>query len=348
MEQRASNQSGFQIGQGEWQAEPVVILSDRTSGSEARIAYGIGANCIGWSVTKNQQVYEILETPLSPPDLKSGKFKAGIPILWPFPGRVRDARYRFEGKEYKLPVTDKGGVHHIHGVLIKAAWKIASQGTGPEGSYVDLRITPEDLDEDMRAGYPFDFALTLRLTLAGPSLTYTLRVDNRSADQPLPFGYGLHPYFRAPLAVSNLTPDRSHCEVRIPAAKRWPATGGLPDGAPEPVSPEDDFQEWRPLGASHFDHMYSDIKFEGDWSVAGYRDPGAGLQVLVKADHLCHDWVLFTQPNRPSICIEPYSCPPNAINFEEENLSDSHLLVVAPGQSWQGQVIFEVSEYQGI
>jgi aldose 1-epimerase len=258
---------------------------------------------------------------------------------------VRDARYRFVGREYKLPVTDKGGVHHIHGMVITASWKIKNQGSTAEGAFVELGIERGDLPEDKQTGYPFDFALTLRLTLAGSSLTYDLQVDNTSREQALPFGYGLHPYFHAPLAVSDRTPDRSQCEVLIPAAKRWPTDGGLPSGAPEPLKPEDDFQEWRPLGNNLFDHMYGDIKFDGEWSVAAFRDPGAGLEVRVKADRQFHDWVLFTQPNRPSICIEPYTCPPNAINFEEEGLSDGHLLVLPPGQSWQGRVVFEVTGY---
>lgn len=343
-EQKEGSQSGFQVEQGDWQGEPVIVLRDTVSGAEAHIAYGIGANCVSWTVTRNNQTYDVLEQPQNPPDLKSGKFKAGIPVLWPFPGRVRDARYRFEGQEYKLPVTDKGGVHHIHGVVIKAAWQVKSQGNSNEGAYVDLGITPDDIDEASRAGYPFDFALTLRLTLAGSSLTYDLRVDNNSQEQALPFGYGLHPYFHAPLAVSAQTPERNKCEVLVPAAKRWPADGGLPSDAPQAIDPEDDFQVWRPLGPAHFDHMYGDIYFEGDVSTAGYRDPGQGLAVEVKADRQFHDWVLFTQPNRPSICIEPYTCPPNAINFEEEGLEGGNLVVLPPGGSWQGRVVFEVSE----
>ncbi|MBN9392258.1 MAG: aldose 1-epimerase [Chloroflexi bacterium] len=337
--------SGFEAVEGDWQGEPIIILRDTAGGAEAHITPGIGANCIGWSVTKNGQSYEVIEHPQNPPDLKSGKFKAGVPILWPFPGRVRNARYNFEGKEYHLPVTDKGGVHHIHGVVINAAWRVKDKGVSEEGAFVELVIEPGDLSEDRRSGYPFDFGLTLRQTLAGASLIYDLQVDNRSGEQALPFGYGLHPYLQAPLAVTEKVPDRTHLEVLIPAAKRWAAPGGLPDAAPVPLQPQDDFQEWRPLGSSPFDHMYSDIKFEGDYSVAGFRDPGVGLEVQVKADHQFHDWVLFTQPNRPSLCVEPYTCPPNAINFEEEGLSDSNLLIVPPGGSWQGRVIFEVTGY---
>lgn len=337
--------SGFETVEGDWQGEPIIILRDTNSGAEAHITPGIGANCVGWSVTKNGQSYEVLEHPQNPPDLKSSKFKAGIPVLWPFPGRVRDARYNFRGQEYHLPITDKGGIHHIHGIVINSAWRVKDKGTGEGGAFVELVIDPGDLSEEQRVGYPFDFALALRQTLKGSSLIYDLRVDNRSGQQSLPFGYGLHPYFQAPLAVTEKAPDRTHLDVHIPAAGRWPADGGLPDGPPEQLQPQDDFQEWRPLGPAHFDHMYGQIKFEGDYSVAGFRDPGVGLEVQVKADRQFHDWVLFTQPNRPSLCIEPYTCPPNAINFDEEGLADSHLLIVPPGGSWQGRVIFEVADY---
>lgn len=344
-EQDTTQPGRFEAVEGDWQGEPIVILRDKESGAEAHIAPGLGANCVGWSVTKNGQPYEVLERPQNPPDLRSGKFKAGIPVLWPFPGRVRNARYNFEGREYQLPVTDKGGVHHIHGVVINAAWRVQNQGVSDEGAYVELIIEPGDLADDRRAGYPFDFVLTLRQTLAGSGLVYDLRVDNRSTDRALPFGYGLHPYFQAPLAVTAKASDRTHLDLLIPAASRWPTESGLPNGAPGPLEPQDDFQQWRPLGSNPFDHMYSDIKFEGDYSVAGFRDPGVGLEVQVRADRQFHDWVLFTQPNRPSLCIEPYTCPPNAINFEEEGLADGHLLIVQPGGSWTGRVVFEVTGF---
>lgn len=341
----AEQQSRFEAVEGDWHGEPIIILRDKKSGAEAHITPGIGANCVGWSVTKNGQSYEVIEHPQTPPDLKSAKFKAGIPVLCPFPGRVRNARFNFEGQEYQLPVTDKGGVHHIHGIVINAAWQVKDKGVSAEGAFVELVIEPGDLDEERRAGYPFDYVLTLRQTLSGATLVYDMQVDNRSAGKALPFGYGLHPYFQAPLAVTGRVPDRTQLDVLIPAAKRWPADGGLPSGAPEPLQPQDDFQEWRPLGPDHFDHMYGDIKFDGEYSVAAFRDPGVGLEVQVKADREFHDWVLFTQPNRPSLCIEPYTCPPNAINFEEEGLDDGHLLIVQPGGSWQGRVIFEVTEF---
>lgn len=327
----------------DWQNEPAYRLRDEKSGAEALIIPGLGANCVAWAITHQGQRLEVLETPPTPEDLRTHRYRGGIPVLWPFPGRVREARYNFEGVEYHLPRTDKKGVHHIHGVVVDAQWRVGEYGPTAEGARLVLSIGPEDLTEAMRAGYPFDFGLSLTFTLSEQQLTLDTKVENRSGEQTLPFGYGLHPYFRAPLIASETTPDRTTCPVLISAATLWPTEEGLPSGSPQALSSNLDFQEWRPLGPNLFDHMYSNVNYNQDgWSVAGYRDPGAGLEVQVQADANFHDWVLFTQPNRPSVCIEPYTCPPNAINFKEEGLTNGNLLVLNPASSWQARVILQV------
>lgn len=336
----------YSVEKGHWTGEPVLTLYDHESGAEAAIAPGLGANCVAWAITHNGQRLEILETPPTADDLRSRRFRAGIPVLWPFPGRVREAQYSFAGHTHHLPRTDKGGIHHIHGLVVAAPWRVAGSGPGEEGAQVTFTVGPADLDEAMREGYPFDFALNLQFTLSGTRLTIDLQVENHETSRELPFDYGLHPYFRAPLLPSATTPDRTACPVLLPTATRWPATEGLPTAAPQPVSPEEDFRQWRPLGPQHFDHMFSGASYQDGWTIAGYRDPGAGLEVLVKADHNFREWVLFTQPNRPSVCIEPYTSPPNAINLEAEGITpDSGLVRLAPGASWKARVVLEVNSY---
>ncbi len=336
--------NGYRVEAGFWQTEPVVILRNDNNGTQATIATGIGANCVAWSITKDGQRIEVLETPPSPQELRSRHFKAGIPILWPFPGRVREARYTFEGEEYHLPRTDKGGIHHIHGLVLTAPWHLTQQGTGQNQAFAEFTIRPADLTEEDRAGYPFNFELILRYTLAERSLTIDLGVENQGQSS-LPFGYGLHPYFRAPLVVSEKTPDRSECLVMLPSSNRWPTVDGLPTGGPEAVKPAENFLSWRPLGSQLFDHMYGKIIYDGDWSLAGFRDPGAGLVVLVRADRHFEEWVLFTQPNRPSLSIEPYTCPPNSINLAAEGIAEDGLITLPPGDTWQTRTIIEVNDF---
>ena len=339
----SSTAGRYRVEAAQWQDEPVTVLYDDQSGSQATIAGGIGANCVAWQVRQGERAIAVLETPPAPQELRSRRFKAGIPILWPFPGRVRDARYTFDGRQYELPRTDKGGVHHIHGVAITAPWRSTGQGVDDSGAWAAFSLGPADLDAESRAGYPFDFNLTMRYTLHGRSLTLDLTVANQGQSD-LPFGYGLHPYFHAPLIDSPTTPDRTHCLVLIPVGSRWPAEAGLPTGQPQPLKPDENFSSWRPLGPQPFDHMFGDVHCEGDVSVAGWRDPGAGLEVMLQADRAFREWVLFTQPNRPSLCIEPYTCPPNAINFAAEGLSNDGLIRLAPGASWSARVAIEVRD----
>ena len=330
----------------DWLGEPAVLLRDAAAGSEALVAPGCGANCVSFTVRRGGQSLAVLETPPTPDDLKTRRFRGGIPVLFPFPGRVRDAAYTFAGQHYQLPRTDRGGVHHIHGVVVAAPWRVVASDTGDAAS-ATLAVGPADLDPAMRAGYPFDFAATLRFGLSGGALTIVFTLANEG-DAPLPFGYGLHPYFRAPFAVAGEPlPEatlRYDAPVIVPAATRWPQADGMPTGPAQPLDANDDFRQWRTLGEAHRDQTMGAITHEAGWSTAAYRDPPSGIEVRVRADAQFREWVLYTQPNRPSLCIEPYTCVPNAINAEAEGTPDAGLRVLGAGEAWAATVVIEVED----
>jgi len=334
----------YASGASDWLGEPAVLLRDADAGSEALVAPGCGANCVSFTVRHGAQSLAVLETPPTPDDLKTRRFRGGIPVLFPFPGRVRDAAYHFAGQRYQLPRTDRGGVHHIHGVVVAAPWRVVANDTG-DAAAATLAVGPADLDPEMRAGFPFPFAATLRFSLSGTSLTLTFALENQGA-APLPFGYGLHPYFRAPLAaVGQPLPAatlRYDAPVLVPAASHWPQTDGMPTGPAQPLAPHDDYRQWRALGSAHRDQTMGAIAHEAGWSTAAYRDPQSGLEVRVRADAQFREWVLYTQPNRPSLCLEPYTCVPNAINAAAEGIPDAGLSVLGPGATWRAEVVVEV------
>src|SRR3712207_956186 len=124
----------------DWQGEPALVLRDTKAGSSALIASGCGANCVSFTITHDGRSYAVLETPPTPEDLKTRRFRGGIPVLFPFPGRLRDARYTFEGRDYQLPRTDRGGVHHIHGVVNGSIWRVAAHGVSTNGAFVTCAI----------------------------------------------------------------------------------------------------------------------------------------------------------------------------------------------------------------
>ena len=60
--------------------------------------------------------------------------------------------------------------------------------------------------EETRAAYPYDFCVAIRFSLAGATLRLDVDVEN-TGSVPLPFAFGLHPYF--------LVPDADKAAARI-------------------------------------------------------------------------------------------------------------------------------------
>jgi aldose 1-epimerase len=270
-----------------------------------------------------------------------------VPVLWPFPGRVRDAQYQYQGKTYHLPPTDKSGVHHIHGLVLGAKWEIGEYGSSAEGAYLTTHISSDQIPAAIReAGYPFEFTLSLSFTLKEQRLSYLITLENKEQSSFLPFSFGLHPYFRVPLVPTGSPLDynaRVNCQVQLPVSKHWPTEAGLATGPAQATPPAKDFSAWKALGGQNFDDMYSGVVAGPDgFSVAAYRSPALGLETQIRADANFQDWVFFSPPERASLAIEPYTSPPNAINLATSNIAGHNLLELAPGTTWQAQVIFEV------
>ena len=78
----------------------VITIQDRLSGSTARIAPELGFNCFEFRGVVGDQTVEVLDAVSG---FESGLQRAsgsGIPILFPFPNRIHQGRFVWEGKEY--------------------------------------------------------------------------------------------------------------------------------------------------------------------------------------------------------------------------------------------------------
>ena len=48
-------------------------------------------------------------------------------LLAPWPNRIRDGRYTFEGTAYQLPLTEPGKHNAIHGLSNWSRWRLAER-----------------------------------------------------------------------------------------------------------------------------------------------------------------------------------------------------------------------------
>src|SRR4051794_21812693 len=104
-----------------------LTIRDKTTGAEARVLPGLGFNCYSFVVPTKSKSGEpkSLELLWSASDLLTGKARpsgSGIPLMFPFAGRIRGAAYEFEGKKYQLEAGDGQG-NAIHGFVISRPWR---------------------------------------------------------------------------------------------------------------------------------------------------------------------------------------------------------------------------------
>jgi aldose 1-epimerase len=98
----------------------------------------------------------------------------------PYAGRVRDGRFTFAGRTYRLPRTMPP--HAINGTVLDRRWKVVGDNT------ISAELGPD---------WPFAGRVVQRFELAGDHLAFRLEL---LADQPMPASIGWHPWFARQLA----------------------------------------------------------------------------------------------------------------------------------------------------
>ena len=288
-----------------------LILHDAQFGSRARILPGVGFNCFSLQVPVNGEMVEALEAEAGFEHGDKRGTRSGIPWLFPFPNRIEKGRYTWKGKDYQLPVSDAFG-NAIHGFVMDRPWRVVVADAQTAVAEFQLRIDAPD----RRDLWPSDFLIEVRYPLRKACLRADVRIVN-AGQQPLPWGLGTHPYFRAPLGSQS---QLGQCLVQVPAATTWELTDCLPTGRVLPVDPERDLRQGAELDGLKLDDVLSGIEHTNGTVVSSLLDPAAGLMVTQVTDQIFRECVVFTPPGRPCVCIEPYTCVTNAINLEPQGI----------------------------
>ncbi|MCA9085245.1 MAG: aldose 1-epimerase, partial [Planctomycetaceae bacterium] len=109
----------------------IVVLTDPITGSEARIAAHLGLNCFKFVArTPDGASIDVLYAADGFETNGESPSHSGIPLLFPFPNRIREGRYSWEGTTYELPrslVGYEGSGNAIHGFCLDRPWRVLSQ-----------------------------------------------------------------------------------------------------------------------------------------------------------------------------------------------------------------------------
>lgn len=228
--------------------------------------------------------------------------------LVPWPNRIRDGRYWFDGVDYQLPITEVDRHTALHGL----------------GDGVGWRLVRRDATEVVLAGVIFAQAgwnAVLEVEIghrvdATEGLIVTVATTNIGATRA-PYGYGAHPYLLADLATATLTHPFSQ-ELLVDPERLLPLEIA-------PVSDANDFRGGRVVGDTVLDTAFTGV--EGPW-VVSVADGGRTVEFW--ADETQGWGQIYTDPTRQAIAIEPMTCGPDAFN---EGPTHDDVIVLEPGDT---------------
>lgn len=306
------------------------VLREPASGSEAWVMSEVGANCVSFVTTIDGVPLEVIRTPPSWETFRNRPTFYGAAVLFPFPGRIRQGRFSFDGRDYQLPLNEPELGNAIHGCVSHGPWTlVGTESSAPGGAAVTYQIGTDSRPELIEQ-YPFPFRLTMTIRLRRGQLSFAFLAENLG-ERPMPIGLGLHPYFPLPLG-SEGTADE--CEFWIDAPYYWEQQGIMPIAPSRPVAESVDLRAPRSLRAlasvgiggpgkmivlSHSQFSDRSGPAPSDHGISwGLRDPRARREVIVEADAAFPASVVFVPESRDKISFEPHSGLPNAFNLANE------------------------------
>jgi aldose 1-epimerase len=242
----------------------------------------------------------------------------GAPLI-PWPNRLGDGRYSFDGTDYQVALTEPGKHNAIHGFLHWRPWQVVTRSE--HRIVVGVTLFPLE-------GYPFALDVEIAYRLDEEGLTVTTTATN-IGERACPYGSGQHPYLSP---GSGFIDD---CSLQLAARTRivTDPERQLPSGVEAVSGTAYDFRTERGIGDLRVDYAFTDLERDGDgrvWvSLTGtdgrtsqlWVDEAYPIIELFTADTLSPD------RRRRGLGTEPMTCPPNAFQ------TGQRVIRLQPGES---------------
>ncbi|WP_437226111.1 aldose 1-epimerase [Planctomicrobium sp. SH661] len=312
-----------------------ILISDPESGAAARIAPELGFNCFFFEAVIDGHRVSVIDAPA---DVLKGQARPssyGIPILFPFPNRIRSGRFEWEGTQYQIPL-EEGVTNAIHGFCLDRPWRVVDQSKDSVTGRFQLSVDAPD----RLAAWPTDFIIDVRYRVTENRLECQFRITNPTT-KTLPWGLGTHAYFKLPFGANSSPKD---CIATVPISEEWELDDQLiPTGRRLPVENSFALRNGARFGAQKLDNVFTGWQSDGGTVRTSIFDERAGIELTQVCDaEFFREMVAYTPPERDSICLEPYTCVTDAINLQPRDLN-AGLQVLGPKGVAQTWCVLQVS-----
>lgn len=262
-------------------------------------------------------------------------YYTGNPILYPFPNRVENCRYEFEGKRHWQM---KNGIPiFMHSLVYDENWGYREPVIDVDGVILETYL---DIDEThpVYEGFPFCHTVSVFYKVTAKGLQISHKVTNKDS-KVLPFGISYHTFF------TKLSGDDGTL-LKVPAKHMMELTDALlPTGTLlDSTRKEYDLQSPVPISKLDLDNCFTTMD-PSDPVVVDYTT--LGLRVFMTSTHDYTHVQVYTPKGRPFFCAEKQTCSSDAPNMDAKGFAqEAHLLRVLPGETHRGTVYFSYEFYE--
>ena len=242
-------------------------------------------------------------------------------VLIPWPNRLQDGSYEFNGRRHQLPLNEPERRNAIHGLVRWSTWTAAERQ--PHRVVMEHILYPQP-------GYPFLLRISVEYALSRSGLLVQTTATNLGT-HTCPYGSGSHPY----LTLGTATIDGLILQVPGRTVLRSDERG-LPIRREAVEGTEYDFRQPKRIGSIKLDHAFTDLERDGDGRAhVELRDSDREIKVSLWVDQ-SYPYLMFFSGDplpdvqRRSLAVEPMTCPPNAFRTGDA------LIRLEPGASVTG------------
>ena len=223
--------------------------------------------------------------------------RGGIPVLFPICGNIFGNTFSFKGENYIL---------NQHGFARDMPWKIQllENDTG-----VRMVLKNNEMTLDL---YPFSFEIQMTIKLQKNALEICVEISNNS-DYKMPFSFGLHPYFNVS-SLSNI----------------------IFTGLPERCLNQKNMMDSLVVDQVSMLSSGIDVICQPSSQVT-LTDTVSKEQLHLICDSPMNMIVIWTDPPRNMICVEPWTSPRNSL------VSGDRRIELEPAGNQNFRCIFQVS-----
>ena len=256
-------------------------------------------------VTVDRAEEALLWSPQDPAEYAERPTRGGSFPMAPWPNRIANGRFTWEGREYQVPLDGKP--HAIHGRVYNKAWRVAS-------------LQPDEctLACELDDGWPWEGTVEQTFLMWTRRLEVCLLVNS---EEVFPVGLGWHPWLRRDAFGA------SDVRVTVPADARYVLESNLPTGQVVPVEGVFDLRAGPSLGERRLDDCYRDLS--GD-VVIDWGRLKLGIELHMPGQELTPHVQVFTPPE--ALCVEPQTCAVDAFNLAARGSTGTGLLTSAQNE----------------